>query len=329
MPLSSSSDASQKHATGANSAKEAGERRRLSSGKHAIAGATSGVVARFFIAPIDVVKIRLQVGTTAGPAPKYRGLISTAKTIVAEEGMTALWKGNWSAELLYLGYGGSQFFFYDVVHRALREKLTPGAANFCSGAVAGAAATTLTYPLDLLRTRFALQGTTVVYRSLWQAVRSIYATENGVVGFYRGLGPALLQIVPYMGIMFQTYHGVRDAMNASLDERLGGPVAHQHRAWVDFFAGGFAGLISKLAVMPFDTVRKRLQCQFPSRSHLAVSNIPSYMGGFLSTSSQIIAQEGFLGLYKGTVPGLIKALPNSAITFTVYEAVRTFLDDDP
>lgn len=59
-------------------------------------------------------------------APKYRGMLSTARTIVAEEGFRALWKGNWSAELLYLGYGGSQFFFYDATHKFLAEKVGSG-----------------------------------------------------------------------------------------------------------------------------------------------------------------------------------------------------------
>lgn len=166
----------------------------------------------------------------------------------------------------------------------------------------------------------------MVYHSIRQAVASIYRTERGIRGFYKGLGPALLQIVPYMGIMFQTYHGARDALNfwvSGLENCSHAP--GKGNTWVDLIAGGTAGLVSKLAVMPFDTVRKRLQCQFPLRSDLAVSNIPNYVGGFVSTVRQIVAQEGFLGLYKGTVPGLLKALPNSAVTFATYEFVKRIL----
>lgn len=103
---------------------------RVSSSQHAVAGSVAGVTARFFIAPLDVVKIRLQsqpepIGRKLGGAgtgvsqPKYRGMLASARTIVAEEGVRALWKGNWSAELLYLGYGGVQFFFYDAVHELI------------------------------------------------------------------------------------------------------------------------------------------------------------------------------------------------------------------
>lgn len=56
----------------------------------AFCGATAGVVSRFVIAPLDVVKIRLQIQTNrAGdPARKYTGMIQCLRTIVREEGLT-------------------------------------------------------------------------------------------------------------------------------------------------------------------------------------------------------------------------------------------------
>ncbi len=35
----------------------------------------------------------------------------------------------------------------------------------------------------------------------------------------------------------------------------------------------------------------------------------------------ILAKEGWRGLYKGTLPSVVKAAPAAAITFVVYEAV--------
>ena len=58
------------------------------------------------------------------------------------------------------------------------------------GAVGGAAGTAATYPLDLLRTRFAAQGNDRVYASLRRAVWEIRRDE-GPRGFFRGLTPAL------------------------------------------------------------------------------------------------------------------------------------------
>jgi hypothetical protein len=43
------------------------------------------------------------------------------------------------------------------------------------------------------------------YTSIAQAVRSIYEKEGGMRGFYRGLWPAIIQIMPYMGLLFASY----------------------------------------------------------------------------------------------------------------------------
>ena len=84
---------------------------RLTAGQEAIAGATAGFAARITVAPIDLVKIRLQlqrnhVGDFAqGLAgskslPKYTGMWQTMRTVAAEEGCFALWKGNVPAQLM-------------------------------------------------------------------------------------------------------------------------------------------------------------------------------------------------------------------------------------
>ena len=76
--------------------------------------------------------------------------------------MRALWKGNVPAEILYVCYGGIQFVSYRSISQAqqllLKGRVPPQVESFVAGASAGAVATTATYPLDLLRTRFAAQG---------------------------------------------------------------------------------------------------------------------------------------------------------------------------
>jgi solute carrier family 25 thiamine pyrophosphate transporter 19 len=39
----------------------------------------------------------------------------------------------------------------------------------------------------------------------------------------------------------------------------------------------------------------------------------------------ILAKEGWRGLYKGTLPSVVKAAPAAAITFAVYDAVLNWL----
>lgn len=88
-------------------------------------------------------------------------MAQTMRTIFAEEGIRGLWKGNIPAELLYMTYGAAQFLAYreaSVLISTLPYKINDTSKSFVAGAIAGGVATLATYPLDLLRTRFAAQG---------------------------------------------------------------------------------------------------------------------------------------------------------------------------
>lgn len=283
------------------------------------AGAIAGLVSRFVVAPLDVVKIRLQLQpySLSDPlaplreAPAYRGTVHTIKHILKHEGLTGLWKGNVPAELMYVCYSAAQFTAYRsttvFLQTALPRRLPDSAETFVAGAVSGAAATSVTYPLDLLRTRFAAQGRHKVYSSLRGALWDIKRDE-GFRGFFRGLGPALAQIIPFMGIFFASYEGLRLQLS------------DLHLPWGsgDATAGIMASVMAKTAVFPLDLVRKRIQVQGPTRSKYVYNDIPVYTSA--GRAIRVIFQtEGLRGLYKGLPISLIKAAPASAITLWTYE----------
>lgn len=304
-----------------------------------VAGAVAGLISRFIIAPLDVVKIRLQLQSHSmsdptsyqhlpGRGPVYKGTVQTIKTILANEGITGLWKGNVPAELMYINYSAIQFTTYRSVTQLLRrlageDNKIPGTMeSFISGASAGAAATAATYPLDLLRTRFAAQGNDDrVYTSMRRALVQIYADE-GPRGYFLGLGPALGQIVPFMGLFFTVYEALRQPLGR-LDLPFGGG---------DAVAGTAASVMAKTGVFPLDTARKRIQVQGPTRTRYVHKNIPDYRGlGAIGTVRSILRVEGMRGLYRGLTVSLFKAAPAGAITVWIYERVLTVLIslDDP
>ncbi|KAI9798856.1 MAG: mitochondrial thiamine pyrophosphate transporter [Piccolia ochrophora] len=292
-----------------------------------IAGATAGLISRFCIAPLDVVKIRLQLQShslsdplshRSDHGPVYRGTLPTLRAILEQEGITGLWKGNIPAELLYVLYGGIQFSVYRSTTLAL-QTLTPrlpdAAESFVSGAFAGGVATTATYPLDLLRTRFAAQGTEKVYASLLASVRDIYRHEGGR-GFFQGLGAGVGQIVPYMGLFFSAYESFRTPLSG-----LSLPYGSSDAA-----AGVLASVIAKTGVFPLDLIRKRLQVQGPTRSRYVHRNIPLYRGVW-GTMRAILQKDGVRGLYRGLTVSLLKAAPASAVTMWTYERALHLLRD--
>jgi solute carrier family 25 thiamine pyrophosphate transporter 19 len=168
------------------------------------------------------IRLQLQSHSLSDPlshhdlkGPTYTGVLPTLKRILRDEGLTALWKGNIPAEALYVTYSATQFLTYRTTNRIItsppfvnphtNEPYIPSLArSFITGGLAGSTATTLAYPLDLLRTRFAAQGNHKIYSSLWGSVRDIRRLE-GWRGFFRGLLAANIAIVPYMGTFFSSY----------------------------------------------------------------------------------------------------------------------------
>ncbi|KAG0087368.1 mitochondrial thiamine pyrophosphate transporter [Podila epicladia] len=374
-------------------------------------GSTAGVVSRFVIAPLDVVKIRLQVQTQrkdlasilrrksgqdtvydvktrAVQLPKYRGMFSGMATIAREEGIKGLWKGNMAAEYLYLTYGGIQFLVYQQTKAFLsaaadnsRQRYpnsttrssffstiisSSSAQSFVSGATAGIMATACTYPFDLLRTRFAVQREVKVYTGVLQAFRHIYL-KDGVKGYYKGMSPALIQVIPYMGIMFGSYDTLKQLASwlktkATNDDASISALSPDQKSLSrvllgleDMLCGAMSGVISKTGVYPLDMVRKRLQIQ-GSDQQKAITSIPSSqpaVAGLLpgpgsgsgtgvartastsleampttvrKTMAHIVRQEGYLALYKGLLPGILKAAPASAVTFLVFSQTGALLE---
>lgn len=275
--------------------------------------------------------------------PLYRGAFSTFQAILREEGITvrpqeplrrsyratssaspfirpnqssiqAFWKGNIPAELLYILYGSLQFSIYRSTTLALQTLPTTFqpptyVESFISGALAGAAATSLTYPLDLLRTRFAAQGKEKVYKSLVGGIRDIWRHE-GPAGFFQGVGAGVGQVVPYMGLFFSTYEALRSPLSTlSLPFGSG-----------DATAGVLASITAKTGTFPLDLIRKRLQVQGPTRGRYVNGGyMEVYERGVWDTGRRIVAREGWRGLYRGLGVGLLKAAPASAVTMWTYE----------
>lgn len=160
--------------------------------QNAVSGAIAGISTRLVVSPLDVIKIRIQLET------KKTSIFNSFQTIIKEEGIRGFFKGNLSAEYLYITYSATQFLtFYEIDKQLEDSILNRSSRSFISGASAGIIATVTTYPLDLLRTRFAAQHQSNVYSSLIQAITQIKQKE-GFSGFYRGVIPAAVQVTPYM-----------------------------------------------------------------------------------------------------------------------------------
>ncbi|KAI7888027.1 mitochondrial carrier domain-containing protein [Mucor mucedo] len=300
----------------------------LTSYELAFCGAMAGVFSRVVIAPLDVVKIRMQLQThrthfgfrTAENSDiQYSNIRQALKRIVREEGIRGLYKGNMPAEYLYLSYSAVEFWAYKELEQKVEtidvnNKVPHTVKTFGSGMIAGCIATAATYPFDLLRTRFAVnKGPQMYNTSVTQAMVDIYHKE-GPRGFYRGLWPAMIQIMPYMGLLFSSYDVFAKSFKKLRDDNV---LSKGYKPTHDMLSGAMSGFFSKMAVYPFDLVRKRLQME---GSYRAESN-----QSWLSCLMSIMKREGVRSLYKGLAPSLLKVAPANAVTFMVFEETKDLL----
>ena len=301
-------------------------------GDSMMAGAFAGMLSRVVVAPLDVIKIRMQVqvepvagGGTLG-AGKYRGIAQCARTILKEEGARGLWAGTVPALFLWVPYTAVQFAALGEFKRAAREYgADPERAPlaFAGGAVAGATATVVTYPFDVMRTVLAAQGSPRVYESLPAAAAGILKSR-GPAGLYAGVGVTLLEIVPASAIQFGVYALLRDIARGASSSETGEPRSTTRSAvspLVNAACGFGAGSVARVIIHPLDVVKKRFQVAGLARSlrygeRVATAEFSSFASAF----GTILRKEGVRGFYKGLSPGLIKSAPASAITFAAYEA---------
>ena len=237
-----------------------------------ISGACGGALSRVLSAPLDVLKIRFQLQFTGNV--KYTSMYQAITTVVREEGFLSLWKGNLSATYLWITYSMCQFAFYGVLKRwgeeinaarqfeSKQQQLYVNTSMlFCAGAGAGIVSAAITYPFDIMRTQFAVQGSKKAYNSMYAFVTQTWRAK-GVRGFYAGLTPAVVGIAPYTGLNFAIYESMKrltslsdndgdtnnDKMNhSSSTKKKESTVRSLIRQG---FCGGVSGGISKFLVYP-------------------------------------------------------------------------------
>eukprot|EP01031_Cornospumella_fuschlensis_P038801 gene38801-47189_t len=283
-----------------------------------IAGAFAGVVARMLTAPFDVLKIRYQLGSLG--FAQSSSLITATKSIVKEEGITALWKGNVPALFLWVSYSIVQFASYGWLKSSLVSKnnsknvlLDKLASSFMAGSIASTLATVITYPFDIMRTQFAIQGKVKTFHTMLSFV-SHTISAKGPTGLFAGLGPAVISITPYIGLNFALYESLRSLIP-------------KDASWPLFktgLAGGIAGGLSKLCVYPLDTVKKRMQAASSVLSYKSSSSVPSL--SLKSCVKEIYHMEGVRGFYRGLLPTMLKSVAATAITFASFESAKSFLE---
>jgi len=283
--------------------------------KQLFCGGMAGACSRSLVAPIDRVKILLQTQAVAAGmgADKYGGVAGTLRTVVQEEGVKMLWRGNGTNCIRIMPYASLQFWSYDY-YKGIIMRNTTGSfglfERFQAGAMAGVTAASMTYPLDLIRIRLATNRDPAVAGFLTQG-KSIVREGGSLLALYKGFVPTLTSLGPFIAINFAVFDTIKTNL---MPEDINSELA---RAMYILAFGASSAIISQSICYPLDTVRRRMQVKGSTYTSMA------------NAYSTIISKEGFFGLYRGILPNTIKIVPNNGLRWLFYTNLCRMLDVEP
>lgn len=162
---------------------------------------------------------RMQCETVEGGLRGNRLIIATAKKMWASGGISAYYRGLQLGLMGMFPYAAIDLMVFEYLKSTLiarkarqlhcHEEDAP-LNNFATGAIgafSGALSACMVYPLNVLRTRLQAQGTVLhkpTYTGVVDVTRKTFQSE-GLRGFYRGLTPNLLKVVPSVSISYIVY----------------------------------------------------------------------------------------------------------------------------
>lgn len=276
--------------------------------RHLAAGGFAGAVSRTCTAPLDRLKVFLQVQST-----KQR-ISDCLQYMLKEGGVQSLWRGNFINVLKIAPESAIKFAAYEQVKRLIRgndKRQLSIYERFVAGACAGGVSQTAIYPLEVLKTRLALRKTGQ-YSSILDAATKIYRRE-GLRSFYRGYIPNMLGIIPYAGIDLAVYETLKK-------KYLSHHETEQPSFWLLLACGSASSTLGQVCSYPLALVRTRLQAQAVTiGTQNPADGIAAVEPNMTNVFKRILQTEGPLGLYRGITPNFIKVLPAVSISYVVYE----------
>mmetsp|Transcript_48449 Transcript_48449/g.89261 ORF Transcript_48449/g.89261 Transcript_48449/m.89261 type:complete len:340 (+) Transcript_48449:67-1086(+) len=187
----------------------------------AACGALSAVVHDTILTPTDVVKQRLQLGGYSGAADCY------AK-IWRLEGLAGFYRSLPTTLAMNVPYNGlliaANESFKKLFHLRETMRLVDAPWYFLTAGLSGAVASALTVPMDVVKTRLQTQGldpcearseVVLRYTGILPTIKIIHRNE-GLKGFFRGIGPRMMLAMPSAAVCWGTYETV-SAMLRRLD----------------------------------------------------------------------------------------------------------------
>lgn len=272
-----------------------------------INGGSSGMMATCCIQPLDMVKVRIQLGMTGSP-------FGIASHVIKTEGVGALYRGLSAGLLRQATYTTARLGLFEQFMQTLRNKSPNGEVSIQGKAAAGLAAGGLGAlvgsPADLSLVRMQADGTLPMeqrrnYKNAGDALIRIMK-EEGVGGLFAGAGPTVVRAMSLnMGML---------ASNEQAKEML--KQAGFQGAPVTFGASAIAGFFASFFSLPFDFVKTQMQKQQP-----LPDGTLTYKNS-VDCAMQTLTKHGPMRFYAGFPTYYVRIAPHAMITLIALDALK-------
>ncbi|XP_055680906.1 mitochondrial ornithine transporter 1 [Lutzomyia longipalpis] len=278
------------------------------------AGSLGGVALVYVSQPLDTCKVKMQTFPTL-----YRGMVHCLIETFRKDG---IWRGLYAGSIpavvanvaensvLFAGYGACQKLVAAVEKKDSIKDLSLF-GNATAGFLAAFFSSFTLCPTELVKCKLqALRemhnqkkatqpDAKLSHITPFKLTREILRKE-GIPGLFRGLAPTFAREMPGYFFFFGGYEGARMALAApgqSKDDI--GPLR-------TMAAGAFGGIVLWTVIFPADVIKSRIQ-------------VASLRSSMMQVGLQIYRTEGFLALYNGLLPSVLRTIPATAVLFLVYE----------
>jgi solute carrier family 25 folate transporter 32 len=163
------------------------------------------------------------LSTGSGTPGAYTSLAAGARQIYVNEGVKGFYRGLVPA-LFGVSHGALQFMAYEQLKK-YRSRITPSDLASRAASLQGERelrnmdylflsslskvfAGCITYPYQVLRARLQTYDAAAVYRGVNDVILQIWRKE-GIKGFYKGLVPNLLRVLPSTCVTFLVYENAK------------------------------------------------------------------------------------------------------------------------
>jgi len=287
--------------------------------KDFIAGGISAAISKTAVAPIERVKLLLQVQHVSKQIAvdqRYKGIVDCFVRIPKEQGFLAFWRGNLANVIRYFPTQALNFAFKDKYKQVFlggvdknQQFMRYFLGNLASGGAAGATSLCFVYPLDFARTRLAADvgksGAEREFSGLGNCLSKTFKSD-GLVGLYRGFGVSVQGIIIYRA----AYFGFFDTAKGMLPDPKNTPFLI---SWaIAQTVTTVAGIIS----YPFDTVRRRMMMQSGRADKMYKNTIDCW--------GKIYKTEGGNAFFKGAFSNVLRGT-GGALVLVLYDEIKDFL----